>query len=236
MMNNTDKSSPSGDELLQELMPRLGLEATAPKERYKNQAWARYYVPRVLICCLAALAAAFLLLLPVRFTDVRLTETFDRAELEFQIERLPLFESLTATLDGRPLTVTTLDRGLYHVEADKNGELTLVARTFTGRSTELSLTVGCIDNEPPFVGEERLSGGYMYIYISDGDGANCSGVNWDSVRTMFVGGGKPVEGAEIDESAGYVRFPFPDASVRVYAEDNNGNPLSLRLDRPQTGG
>lgn len=234
--NSSPVSSPPGDEFLQELMPKLGLEVTDPKDRYKNKAWARFYLPRVLLFCLAAMTVAvtvFLLLLPVRFRDVQFTEAFDQAALEFRVDRLPLFESVTATLDDHPLLVTQLDTDRYRVEAVRNGELTVVARTFTGRSTTVSVTVECVDDDAPFVDDQYLSDGYMYIYLSDGDGEDCSGVNWDSVRTTYMNSGEAVARTEVDESAGYVRFPFPDVSVRIYAEDNNGNPLSLRLDRLQ---
>lgn len=232
-------TSPPGNELLQEMMPKLGLEATEPTGRYRTKARVKYLLPRVLLACAALLliaAAAVLLLLPIRFSDVEMTEMPDRAELEFRLDRLPLFESVTAELDGRPLVVTPLDTGLFHVEADKNGELTVVARTFTNRSTTITMTVDCVDDAPPFVDHDLLFGGYLYIYLSDGDGENCSGVNWDSVQTTYAATGEPFEDAEIDQQLGYVRFPLADESVRVYVEDNNGNPLSLRMDRPQQDG
>lgn len=238
-MNSKGKRSASNDRLLQEMMPKLGLQASVPAERYKNKTRVRYYLTRVLAVCLAVLlagAAVLVLTLPVRISDVKMTERYDRADVEFRVDRLLLFESVTATLDSRPLIVMPLAEGRYQVEVEKNGELTVVARTFTGRSTVLSLPVDCIDDDPPFVQEDHLSEGYIYVYVSDGDGDGCSGINWDSVRVTYIDSGGTVAGTETDESGGYVRLPLPEVSVRIYLEDNNGNPLSLRLDRPQSGG
>lgn len=244
MSMDNDKSSSTagpttpGDELLHEMMPKLGLEAKGPTGRYKNQAWARYFLPRVLILELVLLLVAtlvILLLLPVRFHDVSLSESPVTAELRFRLDRPLLFENVTATLDGRPLTLTSLGKGVYRVNADKNGQLTVVTSTFTSRHASMSITIDCIDDDPPSVASHQVLDGFMYIYLSDGDASSSSGVNWRSVQAYFTGSGKPVEGAEIDEQAGYVRFPFPDESVRIYAEDNSGNPISLRLDRPQSG-
>lgn len=239
MMNSNGKRFPSDDRLLQEMMPKLGLKASVPKEQYKNKTRVRYFLSKVLAVCLAVLAVgaiALLLTLPVRISDVKMTARYDQADVEFHVDRRLLFESVTATLDSRPLIVMPLADGRYHVEVEKNGELTVVARTFTGRSTVLSLPVDCIDDDPPFVQEDHLSEGYIYVYLSDGDGGGCSGINWDSVRVTYIDSGGTVAGVETDESGGYVRLPLPDVSVRIYLEDNNGNPLSLRLDRPQSGG
>lgn len=236
--SSTATSEP-GNELLQEMMPKLGLEAAEPTGRYKDVARAKHFLSRfqvVYIALLLIVIGSVLLLLPIRFSDVEITETPSRAELEFRLDRLPLFESVTADLDGRPLVVTPLDMGLYHVEAEKNGELTVVARTFTGRETVVTMTVDCVDDTPPFVDHDLLFGGYLYIYLTDGDGENCSGVNWDSVQTTYAATGEPFEQAELDPQFGYVRFPLADESVRVYVEDNNGNPLSLRMDRTQQDG
>lgn len=235
--SSTATSEP-GNELLQEMMPKLGLETAEPTGRYKEVARAKYFLSRfqvVYVALLLIVIGSVLLLLPIRFSDVQTTEMPDRLELEFRLERMPLFESVTAELDGRPLAVTQLDTGLYHVEADKNGELTVVASTFTGRETVVAVTVDCVDEAPPFVDHDLLLDGYLYIYLTDGDGDNCSGVNWDSVRTTYAATGTPVE-HELDPQLGYVRFPLANESVRVYVEDNNGNSLSLRMDRTQPNG
>lgn len=254
-MNNTECNSNSSssppDELLREMMPKLGLEAKAPSERYIRQARAQWFVPKLLVALSAILLsvmAAVLLTLPVRFRDVTLLEASDGAALDFRLDRRLLFESVTATLNDRPLYLTQVKPGVYHLEVTSNGELTVLARTFTGQVTPLTMTVDCVDQDPPFLKDDLVFGGYLYIYISDGTGENCSGVNWDSLQVTYIPeegpNGAPsdkeemsddqpeqVEGVEVDEQVGFLRLPSPDRSVRIYVEDNRGNPFALRFDR-----
>lgn len=240
MNDNDNRSSaaspPDRDELLQRIMPLLGMEAADPTGRYKNQARARYLVPRIIILCVMALliaAAAFVLLLPARFQDVSLEEAPDKATLSFRMDRVMLLESVTATLDGRPIGVTLLDAGAYQLDVNRNGELTVVARTFTDRYADVTMTIDCIDEESPHLDRDLLEDGHLYVYLTDGEGKASSGINWDTLTVTHISGGLPFDDVEIDPAENCIHFPLPDESVRIYVEDNNGNPLSLRLDRPK---
>lgn len=237
--NRSSAGPDSGDELLEQIMPKLGIEAAKPTGRYKSQARTNYLVPRVVTLCVLLLliaAAVFVLLLPSRFRGVVLEEKTDRARLTFRTDRVMLLESVTATLDGRPVGVTMLDAGVYELEVRKNGRLDVAARTFTGRRSDFSMTIDCIDDAPPFSSQDQLVGDDLYVYLTDGEGKASSGVNWDSLKVTRIDGGVALEDVSVDRTDGYVRFPLPDESVRIYVEDNCGNPLALRLDRPAEGG
>ena len=227
-------SSPPGADLLQEMMPKLGMEAAEPTGQYKNKTRARYFLPKLLVLVVVialVVAAVFVMRLPVRFHDVEFEQAYDMARLQFRLDRLPLLESVTAELDGRGMNVSLLDAGVYELETDRNGELVITARTLTDQYTTITQTVDCIDEEPPHTADDQLHGKYLYIYLTDGDGEFDSGIDWSTLQVTRTEDGSTVK-TKVDEQAGYVRFPLPDVSVRLYVEDHNGNPLSLRLDRP----
>lgn len=230
---------PSNDGLLQQIMPKLGLEAAGPTGRYRSEARTKYLVPRIIAICLLLLliaVAVFVLLLPARFQDVSLEESPDMARLTFRTDRVMLLESVTATLDGHPIGVTMLDAGSYELEAPRNGQLTVSARTFTGRHNDISMTIDCIDKLPPASALDMLVGDYLYVYLSDGEGKACSGIDWDSLKVAYIDSGESLEDVVVNRLTGYVHFRLPDRSVRIYVEDNCGNPFALRLDRPASGG
>ena len=230
-------SVPGEKELLDELMPKLGMEATAPTGKYRTQARVRYFLPKVLIAALVIGALVFFgsyLSRPARLYDVSLEEDSFGADVAFHVDHLALLESVTATLEGRPLAVTKVAQGSYLVRAEKNGELRVVTRTFTGRQSEKVFSVDAVDEEPPHITDDELIGGDIYIYLSDGE--NGSGVNWEAVSASDSETGELFELAEVNETEGYVRFPFPARSVRIRLEDNNGNRLAVLLSVSAAGG
>ena len=226
---NPDGKNEYSSELLQELMPKLGLDATEPGDNYKKQARVRYILPRLLIVCLAVVLialAALWLLSPPRMEDMEVVESIDKTTVSFKVDQVLLLESVTASLDGAPVGVNWQSIGSYDVEADKNGELVITARTFTGRESQQRLTVSSIDEEPPHISSDELVDGDIHIYVTDGDG---SGVNWQTLRAALADSGEAFSLGAVNEQEGYFSFPFPDQSVRIYVEDNNGNPLTMLL-------
>lgn len=240
-MNNNENSeytpSPGGsEELLQELMPKLGIEKAQASGRYKNQARVRYYLPRVLIACVvvaALVGVAAVLLLPATIQDISTTEASDRLTVDLSVGRWPLLESVTAEMDGLPVAVTRREPGSYELVLRRNGELLITASTFMGKSTSTSLTVDCVDDQPPRLDHHERLGGDIYIYLTDGEDG--SGLNWDTLKATVAATGEDYPVDEVDEQAGLVRFAFPEQSVRLHVEDNNGNPLSVLLELSEPG-
>ncbi len=235
-MNNSENYSnpkPSGapdQELLRELMPQLGMEATEPKKRYKAQARLRYLLPKVLtVCVVAALAvfAWFYLQSPSEFYNVTVTEGPESATVAFDVDRVLLLESVTAQLDGRPVDVDYETIGSYKVDVDKNGDLAITARTVTGRQSETHATVSAIDDKPPHISDHELTGGEMTISFTDNGG---SGIDWSSFQAVNADTGESFQVEDIDEQADCIRFPFPDSSLRFSLSDKAGNPLSVVLE------
>ena len=232
-MNNNDNHSSSppddGKELLEDLMPKLGMETTEPKGKYKSQARTRYLLPRLLTAAVVIAAVVFLgfyLTRPAQFYNVNVEESPESVEVDFDVDRLLLLESVTATLDGQPAAVTREKMGSYQATVQKNGELIISARTFTGRESQQTVSIRAIDDEPPHMTGSDREDGEIYIYFTDEGG---SGINWDSVQATAAESGEPFDLGGIDREAGCVHFPFPDKSVRIYLEDNNENPLSVLL-------
>lgn len=241
-MNNNDNysSSPSegsADEVLQDLMPKLGMEATDPKENYKKQARRKYILPKILIVCLVLaliLSAVAVLRLSVRFHDLDVAEEPTKASVTFRLDRLALLESVTAMLGSSPVDVNLVSPGNYQLDATRNGELVITARTFMDRPSSITVTIDCIDEEPPHIDHDELIDGDVYIYITDGEDG--SGIDWETLQSTVASSGAHFELKEINEDESYISFPLPDESVRVYVEDLNGNPLSMRLDRSHLDG
>lgn len=231
IIDNHESSPEGGERLLQELMPKLGLETAQPGGRYKRQARAGYILPRVLaVCLLAGLLAVLVtcLLLPVQFRDVAVTEAPSGATVDFRVGRRWLLESVTAVQDGAPVPVELLDMGVYRLETARNGRLVVTARTFTDRITQWETAVDCVDKEPPHIDHDEVVDGQMCIYLTDGE--NGSGIAWETLRATYAGSGESFQVDEIDQQALCVRFLFPSENVRLYVEDNNGNPLSMLLE------
>lgn len=227
---NNEYSPPDDEqELLKDLMPKLGMETTAPTGKYKTQARVKYLLPRVLIVA-AALAVAFFLgsylTRPAEFHNVSVREDPTSVEVDFDVDRLLLLESVTATLDGKPAAVTREDMGSYQVSVQKNGELAICTRTFTGKESTQTISVDAIDDEPPHMTDSNLEDGVLTIYFTDGDG---TGIDWESIRATSADSGEPFALDDINPEEEYVRFPFPDHSLRIYLEDHNDNPLSVLL-------
>lgn len=232
-MNERDhENNPvNDDELLRRIMPELGMDPSAPTGRYRNRARRRYLLTRIaIVCAVAAVlaAAALILLLPARFLDVQTEETPSAATLRFRLDRVALLESVTAQLDGRPLDLTMTEPGCYELTVPVNGQVTFTARTFTGRESQLALTVSCVDQDAPHLDHDYRLGQYCYIFLTDGpDG---SGLDWDSLAVTYADSGETYPDAAHNSALGYVRVKLTDASLRIAIRDHNANPLSLRLD------
>ena len=234
--NSRPVSAVPDQQLLRELMPKLGLEATEPKGRYKNQLRLRYLLPKALIVCvLAALVmfACYYALSPARVSNLRVSGGADRVAVEFDVNKTLLLESVTAQLDGRPVDVEYQTVGSYKVDLDKNGELVIGARTFTGGQSQTQMTVNSIDDEPPHISDHELTDGQMCIYFTDNGG---TGIDWSTLRASEAATGRSFEIPEVNEEAAYIRFPFPSSSIRITLEDNNQNPLAVLLELVQADG
>lgn len=242
-MNNDENihsSPPAGEseELLRELMPKLGMEAAEPGQKYKNRARMRYFLPRLLAVCLAVAvfaAAAIYLFTPAAFRTLTVDETDpDAPAVECTLSRVLILEGVVAKLDGRPVAAELLGPGHYRITPRTNGELVITARTVTGRETVQTVTISSIDSEPPHVERDEAAGGFITIWFTDGDG---SGVDWSSVSVTDAATGQPLEGVETDSAEGFVRFPFPSVSARIRVGDHSGNTTAVLLSlRDQSGG
>lgn len=236
--NNTSSPAPEPkEENLQDLMNKLGMEAAEPSGHYKNKARVRYLVPILVIACVViilALGVYAVLRLSVRFQDVEVQEDTSAATVTFRLDRLALLESVTAQLGEYPVDVDMVSAGNYQITAERNGELVITARTFMDRPSSITLTIDCIDEEPPHIDHDEMIDGNVYIYITDGEDG--SGIDWETLQPTLAASGEAFELTEVNEEDSYICFPLPDESVRVYLEDANGNPLSIRLDRSDLDG
>lgn len=241
-MNNSgnyfdlDASAAPDPELLRELMPKLGLEATEPKYRYKNQLRLRLLLPRVLLLCVLAAVLFFVVsyaLTPARVQDMQIDEGASKVEIAFDTDKVMLLESVTAQMNGMPVAVQHETMGSYKIEVDKNGQLEITARTFTGRESVTEVAVTSIDDEPPHISDHSLDGEDMVITFTDNGG---SGIDWQSLQATLAASGESFEIPVIDEQNQLIRFPFPDESVRITMTDNNGNPLAVMLELVSKGG
>lgn len=234
-MNKSDNysSSPSSDdsrELLRELMPKLGMEAAEPGQKYKTRAMLRYFLPRLAAVCVAVALLAALgiyLFTPSSIQQVSVQEVAGKLTVDLKLSRVLLLESVTAKLDGRPVVATMVEPGHYQIEPDANGVLDITVRTVTGRETAESLTISSIDDEPPHVVSDTAEGDDIVICFSDGDG---SGIDWTTLQATDVRTGGDYAVELVDEAQGRIRLPFPDQALRISLSDNSGNHVSVLLE------
>lgn len=238
-MNNSENYPNPGapdQELLRELMPKLGMEATEPKSRYKNRLRLRFLLPKVLVLCALAAALFFVVsygLTPSQVRDVQMSGSPEQAEAVFNVDRVLLLESVTARLNGMLVAVENQSVGSYKISVDKNGTLVINTRTFTGRESQTELTVDCIDEEPPHISSHKLADGVMTICFTDNGGA---GIDWQTLQATDMVTGESFDVAQIDEQNDLIRFTFPNDSIRFTLSDCNGNPLAVVLEMVPSGG
>lgn len=221
-------------ELLRELLPKLGLESAEAQKKYRKKFLMRYFVPRLLAVCLAVAlftALGIYLFSPAAFLEVTEQQSPTGCTVDVRLGRKWLVESVMAELNGVPVEARQLEPGAYRVETAANGELVLTATTFAGRVSTESVTVAGIDTQPPHLARDEVIDGRIHIYFEDEE----AGVDWQSVRVTDAASGEALDGVETDGEAGFVSFPFPASSARVYLEDGAGNPLTVLLTIPQPG-
>lgn len=223
--------SPDEEELLGRIMTDLGLPKPAESNRRQFRAivWRRFWLPRAALAAAVLLIAGVLLWLLLRPASIDLAGQQPLAggaaqQVDFTV-RGPLLLEVSAYLDGRPLAVEHGANGVYSAEVTRNGDLTLAVDPLFGSRVSRTVTVDSLDDERPHIVADERDGGDVVIHLSDGDG---SGIDWAGI-TLTLADGSAYPGLTVDEAAGTVRFPLPDAELHITVPDRSGNQLQATL-------
>jgi hypothetical protein len=188
------------------------------------ESWGNYKKPRFQIAKkITYFMLVILILLPLMFfkptivADRSEIGTTDAVTYEISIKTLLPISSVTAALDGEPVTLYTEDMRHYTAKLTKNGTFEITAVSFNGQTVTRTYTVSQIDTDRPEYVDSYSKDGYVYIIMRD----TYSGIDYDNITGL-----KP---EEYDENTGLITFKVPDEATTVTIPDKAGNETSLLL-------
>ena len=215
------------EELYQQIMPELGLEAKDESSRrtYHTFSVVRYRTPKVvkvLIVVLVLIMTLMMLIFPSPVTRISVNYA-DASEVLVNFNNGPLgfFNRVTALLNGIPVDLIHGDDKSYSVSLKKNGELSLISESPVGISDTQTVTIQGLDDVAPQVVRHLRDGDDIHIYFTDDD----SGVDWDALSVTGADG-EPAD-FEVYPDEGYVSVRFPEDALTLHVPDKAGNALSV---------
>ncbi len=130
------------EELLREIMPRLGMEASAPTGQYRRRARVKYLLPRVAAVCAAALFVVAAALQLVRAKSISADmdpPRLDRDERQGEYCYLYLTDGDGSGIDWDSLAVTDADSGEPYPDASHDSANGCVRVKLTGASVRVTV-------------------------------------------------------------------------------------------------
>lgn len=193
---------------------------------YSNYRRERFLLQRILLVVILL----FFCLTPLLFIppDIQLSlredSSANKPAYELYVNTFIPISRITATIDGRNVSVyETADR-TYSIEPTVNGTMTVTVTLKNKQYASTICEVTGVDTDSPVVVSDKMSGDQIYIYLSDPG----SGIDYENITAVDMDG-KDVAFASYDEDGDYVVFDYPETSLNVYIPDNAGNTLHLIL-------
>ena len=164
-----------------------------------------------------------LILLPLMFfkptivaerTNVNSTSD---AVYDISIKTMLPVSSVTAELDGTPVTLSREGSHKYLVQLTQNGSLTITARLYNGQTAVRTYKVSHLDTEKPELVKSYSQNGLVYLEVLD----TYSGVDYDNITGLTP--------ESYDASTGTIVFKIPETPATVTIPDHAGNELVLLL-------
>ena len=138
-----DRSHGQADEeLLSQIMPKLGMEASAPTGQYRRRARVKYLLPRVAAVCAAALFVVVAVVLLARSKKVAADmdpPRLDHDERQGEYCYLYLTDGDGSGLDWDTLAVTDADSGEPYPDASHDSAQGYVRVKLTGASVRVTI-------------------------------------------------------------------------------------------------
>ncbi len=181
-----------------------------------------FLVPYIVINGLILL---FMIQQPTIETTEPDTKDYQLASLDIKVDSLIPLKSLTATMDSTELPLEKSGSS-WHVETEKNGTMTLTAKSINGMSKTVYVQINLLDDTGPTIDEDsvNLGAGYLEFNASDTQ----SGVNWDSIYGVDSLGNN-VKPTDINKTSGRVTFSMAGDAITVYIKDLANNESSANF-------
>ncbi len=153
--------------------------------------------------------------------DVKDTNDYITSEVSFTVSSLLPVKELNVSLESEPLEYTKSGKG-YSCTVDKNGTLTIEAKSLNGMTKSVYTDINQLDDSAPSIDESSISysRGELSFTIAD----TLSGVNYDSIYGT-TDTGERVEVQNYDTGTGSVTMLLPKTAeyVELNFEDMVGN-------------
>lgn len=164
-----------------------------------------------------------LILLPLLFFHPNISakrinvDSATDATYNISVQTLLPVKSVSAALDGEPVTLIAKSAKEYTVALTKNGTLTITAKTFNGQKTTRTYEVTHLDTDKPVFIRSYTQDNQVFLIVQD----TFSGINYAGITGLT-----PVS---YDESTSTIIFPIPAEPQSVTIPDNAGNELTLLI-------
>lgn len=170
------------------------------------------------------------LILPVFFYVPRLDlqelkEEQNRKVQILQVKSLIPILNVEAYVDGVLVPVAEIDKGVYAIQPDRNGELIVSVLVWNGQSVSVASTIAVFDTESPYLVDSYVKDGMLHLQFKDDQ----SGVDFSSARIFDENGVESVP-VTISDEIGEITLEKPKSSVTIYVEDEKGNNLQLTIE------
>lgn len=215
------------DYVLDSILSASGLPPnTVPLSTLRDQAnykKSKFGIQKVLVLLvfLAILSLPLFVLHPT-LTVVDETNQISGTSLLYRakVEALMPISTVTATLDGIPLSITETGKRSYAIQPTTNGLLEVKVILASGQRATKKIQVTANDTTPPEIVDHSTNADTLVLSLKDDD----SGVDWGGIKGLDENG-VTILPESYDEAAGTVTFAYPSQSMNIYVKDNTGNTL-----------
>lgn len=227
--NKTPELDPGvADQMLQNVFDVCQAEANSVPlevlESYANYRKERFALQKTLLIVIMILFC----MLPLLFIapDYSLKgqpeNTYNPAyDLTIRNRLMPV-RHVTAEIDGKSIPVHDKGGGLYSIEPDLNGTMSVTVELSNRQYVTKTIEVGTVDTEIPYLVSSALVDGKANLYVKD-DG---SGIDYDAIYAVDANGTR-IYPLSVDQEKGLIIFAYPETEIHVYIPDKAENVLQL---------
>lgn len=222
--------SKAADDILQNVLHSCGQQPnTIPlKVLERNHKFRRFaqssFIKLVSITLIATVCVTPLLLTTPSFTVTEITEKAYKPVYEIDVDSWMPVSNVTATLNGKQVSLKSPDTHLFTVEPATNGDLCITVHLINGRSASRTVQVTEADSLAPVATVEEFTDNTIRIHVSD----EYSGLNYETLYGIDDSG-TLIAPLSVDWENGIVIFPYNRAVMHVYVQDIAGNQLHMTI-------
>lgn len=158
------------------------------------------------------------------FTVTEITQSAYAPIYEINVDSWLPIDHVSATLNGKAVSLNTPDTHLFTVEPDTNGDLCITVSLINGRSASRTVQVTGADSTAPTVSVEQLTADYILVHVAD----TGSGLDYDTIHGTDAAGNYILPGS-IDRETGMVMFPYTRSELTIHIRDLIGNQVQLSV-------